>query len=1067
MKDNKDNLDETKIFKPINNESSDEVEIPRFTGLEETKIHKVVEENIEDDIDTDNIDSEHNNLLVDNGKKNLEAAEAELNQLLEQQNTNKINYENNDGNNDGDGDDSQMAKKKKKRFSRLEKFNITLIVLTTLMFIGFTVAITLWITLNDNRQDLDVDALSNKKSSILYDINGEPFFDSALYSEDGTAHTDIPYMEMDQNVVDAFISVEDSRFFTHIGFDVPRFTQAIFENLKTMDFDQGGSTITMQLIKTSHLSAEKNVKRKVQEISLSLELDKMISKDEIFEYYVNKINYGAGNSRGIENAAMFYFNKSATELNISEAALLAGVVNAPNAYSPLKDLTIATKRRNTVINLMYTHGYIDEQEAILAKSIKIENQITNESSKSVSMDANPYIDYVSVVIDEIKETMGIDIITTPLNVYTYMDPAVQEKIADIQNGVGYNYPDEIMQSGIVIGDNDTGEVIGVGAGRDSQFVKGFNRASDMYQQPGSVTKPLLSYALAFEHLGWATSHVVEDKPVIYAGTQHVLGNANGRYQGEMTLKNAVANSINTSAYLTLLQVEQSIGRTAVAQYLKESLGFSKVTTDQYNTQYSIGGSTFQISPMELFGAQAVMMNGGYYTKPHTVNYIETAENEKIEDQFNYAKTKVISEETAFLVSQLEAYNVTAGIINRMEVLGGRPYPVYAKTGTTDYGSDGVPYGIPVGAGKDQWMFASSRKYTSVVWMGWDKPEAGKQTYWTAAKYNANPLGWMNVQLLNTVHKGKANPGSVVKPAGVSEIKHILGTFPYANPIEGIESEYITNGFINSKFKNLVDLNADGVSIEKLDGFKSDITQDKYNKTVNIEWSEYPEGGAIKPKTYDISVGSVKATGTRLFDISWIFGPIEYEAEIYVDGKIVETVTSKEPKATASLEIPNGAEVKVCGYYKNSKNRGAETCVNVTNPDVDQAVVIPEFKTTTEVDQFIKENKLDTGKWKFVELDTTDKTKDKTIEVIYKAVGGPVTGQSYLESSLLKMDFEVRIYNYKPETTPPKPNPNPKPGDGTEEETDKPNPNPKPGEGNEGETNKPDKPDKPDKPGQDD
>lgn len=992
--ENSNNLDETKFYKAINKYTEDDhLEIPRFNSAEETKIVPTVNEESQEELEDDSV-------LVDNGKENIMAAEAELNSILRAQ-TN------------GNGDDPMANKNKKKgKLTRLEKFNIFLMTMTSFMIIGFIGALVIWTGLVSGLPELDLEALANQKSSILLDINQEPFFDSSLYSLDGTAHQDIPYMDMNQNVVDAFISIEDSRFFKHNGFDVPRFVSAMITNIKTVDFSQGGSTLTMQLIKTSHLSAAKNIKRKAQEITLSFDAENYLSKDEIFEYYVNKINYGAGNSRGIENAANYYFDKTAGELNISEAALLAGVVNAPNAYSPLSSLELATKRRDTVINLMLTHGYIDKEEADLAKSIKIENQLTDVASGIVTFDDNPYLDYVSAVIDEVKEVYGVDLIETPLTIQTYMDPQIQEEIAKIQNEENYKYPDAIMQSAVVVGDNETGQVAGIGAGRDSQLIKGFNRATDMYQQPGSTIKPLLSYALAFEHLGWSTSHVVEDKPVRYAGTDKILSNANNRYIGEVTLKDAVANSLNTPAYLTLLDVEGKIGRNAVATYLNESLGFSRVNTTNYNTQYAIGGSSYSISPMELFGAQAVMMNGGYYTKPHTVEYVITSDGEKIEDIFNYEKTRVISEETAFLVSEIEENNVSAGIINRMEVLGGRPYKVYAKTGTTDYGDTGLKYGIPLGAGKDQWMMASSKKYTSIVWMGFDKPIEGEDTYWTNAKYNANPLGKMNVLLLNAAHRNRANPGNVERPAGVSNITHVLNTFPYASPIEDIDEKYVTTGYINSKFNHLVDLDADGVSIEKLDGFKATLELNGNDKEISIDWSEYPEDGSVKSETYDISIPGAKATGTRLFDISWIFGPIQYEAEIKADGLIIETITSDSNIAKQKVNIPNDSKVTVCGYYKNNKTKGAETCVTVENKDTDQAITLPKFTSLQDLQDFANTHKLSPSQIKKGDNEkTTELNLDNTFAGVWYAGLKLEEGVAYKQSSLKKMTFEYRNYEY--------------------------------------------------------
>lgn len=936
MENNKNNLDETKVFKTSDSnidELDETLNIP-FTSKKEISME-----------DTINLSEKE---LIDEGLSNIKAAEDEINQVLEVQN--------------GDDGDNNMANKNKKKLSGLGKFNIFLLTLVVIMFASFIGAGAFWLKISAGTPELDIAILANEKATVLLDKNDEQFFDLGMYTEGGATFKDVTYNEMSQTVIDAFVAVEDSRFFKHKGFDIPRFSKAIIENVSAGSFAQGGSTITMQLIKNSHLTAAKNIERKAEEITLAFELERTIGKEKIFEYYVNKINYGAANSRGLESAAQYYFNKSASELNISESALLAGIIKLPNAYSPIQNLDSAYRRRNQVLDLMLYHGYIDEEESKLAKSIKIENQLTDESSSELSTTDNPYIDYVNAVIDEVYERLGIDIVATPLTIYTHMDPTIQEDVANIQNSEGFQYPDEYIQSAVAIGDNETGALIALGGGRDSQVVKGRNRATRMFQQPGSVTKPLLSYALAFEHLGYATSHVVEDRPVQYAGTNFIMGNADGRYRGEMRLKDAVAQSINTPAYATLLAVEDEIGRTAVADYLHDSLGFTKVTRENYNAQYAIGGSDFQISPAELFGAQAVMMNGGYYTKPHTIRYVETAENEIIKDEFDYPKTKVISEETAYLVSVLEENNVSAGIINRMEVLGGRPYRVYAKTGTTDYGDHGVQYGIPSGAGKDQWMFASSKAYTSVVWMGWDKPEAGKETWWTNYKYGMNALGKMNVRILNTVHQGKENPGNVERPTGISNITHVLSTFPYANPIEGMESQYITTGEINSKFLDLVDLDKTTIDVETVEKFKADVKVNGKQKTVSLTWTEYPEDGAIKGKTYDISLGNRKATGTRLFHPSWIFGPVQYKATIYVDGEKLEEVTSEDNAFAKDFTIDNNKTIKICGYYGNTKQDGNETCVTPENPEIDEKITIPFIELKEQVEDFIEKYKLKMKNW---------------------------------------------------------------------------------------------------------
>ena len=182
----------------------------------------------------------------------------------------------------------------------------------------------------------------------------------------------ITYADLPQVVIDAFISIEDSRYFVHNGFDLPRFTKAAMTNLITslktgdISFDQGGSTFTMQLVKNTYLSAEKSIPRKLKEIYLALQLDTQISKKRVLELYLNMINFGAGTTRGIANAAKYYFGKDVNALNLTEAAYLAGVINAPGMISPFLfgDIEVATTRRNEVLDLMVQIGRASCRERV-------------------------------------------------------------------------------------------------------------------------------------------------------------------------------------------------------------------------------------------------------------------------------------------------------------------------------------------------------------------------------------------------------------------------------------------------------------------------------------------------------------------------------------------------------------------------------------------------------------------------------------------------------------------------------------------------------------------------------
>ena len=285
--------------------------------------------------------------------------------------------------------------------------------------------------------ELNPDDFTAAQSSKIFDSEGTIIANIGLQIREN-----ITFEELPQSVIDAFVAIEDSRFFEHNGFDLPRFTKAVFENLKTMSFSQGGSTFTMQLVKGTYFETEEatavrsglaGVNRKIQEINVALKAEKVISKKEILTFYLNKINYGVPkNRRGIQTAAQYYFGKDISEVSLLEAAVLAGVINAPNLYSPINNLELSEKRAHTVLDLMVYHGYITKKEAELSKSVPLENLLVGElSSNSANIAHQAYVD---AVVDEVIKLTGQDPVMVPMRIYTSMDSTLQNKFEQIQNG---------------------------------------------------------------------------------------------------------------------------------------------------------------------------------------------------------------------------------------------------------------------------------------------------------------------------------------------------------------------------------------------------------------------------------------------------------------------------------------------------------------------------------------------------------------------------------------------------------------------------------------------------------
>ncbi len=643
-------------------------------------------------------------------------------------------------------------------------------------------------------------------STKVYDKDGNLIADIGTQIIENIHFDDLP-----QITIDAFVAVEDSRFFEHEGFDVPRFTKAILENIRTLSFGQGGSTFTMQLVKGTYFETEDSlaarsgldgVNRKIQEISLALEAEKIVDKERILEMYLNRINFGVPlNRRGIQTASQYYFGKDVSELGLVESAMLAGVINAPNAYNPIKSLELATQRTHIVLDLMEYHGYISEEENILAKSVNIENLITGtlttESNDDTAVSSHPYQAYIDEVIQETIALTGQDPALVSMKIYTSMDTELQTHIEAIENGQidEVEWPNDIIQTGIVSMNQVTGEILAMGGGRFYEGERLFNRATDMIRQPGSSAKLILTYPLAFEYLGYSTQHILYDRPIIYTGTDVVIRNWDDKYRGPVSVAYAIGNSLNIPAIETMGAVAREISNAEVVAYLN-SIGFSRVTVDTFDSGYGIGGSTFKASPMEMAGAYSAMLNAGLYTTPHTITKIEFNDgSESIEP--SYTSEEVLSPQAAFITAMMMEQDVTGPYGNFMQVLRS-PYQVYAKTGTSDWGDTGLEYGIPEGAAKDKWMIAGTSEIVTAVWVGYDQAVADQISYLDRAQINLNLPGHINNSILDFYYADGDYPSSVARPADVVDITHVQGVYPYVPPTEATASQAVT-GYIKAEF----------------------------------------------------------------------------------------------------------------------------------------------------------------------------------------------------------------------------------------------------------------------------
>ena len=815
------------------------------------------------------------------------------------------------------------TKKPKKKIRK----SLIVLILIICMYIGMGTGVFLF--LKDKMKDapkLDVRDFIGQEMTNIYDCNGTLIQEIGAYMRDN-----VPYDQLPECVIDAFLAIEDSRYFVHMGFDIPRLMKSTLDYVRTGNADSGASTFTMQLVKNTYFSVEngeqsteraRTITYKIQQILLSAQLERYMNKEEILQLYLNKVNFGK-NIRGIQKASLYYFGKDCTDLDTNEAAILAGIVNLPNLYNPYEYLDYATNRRNTVLTLMANHGYITQEQKNLCMSVKIENLLVGENY--IPQNDYDYQSYIDAVIEEALVLTGKDPMVTGMDIYTAMNPQLQDTVDLLQNGYGgVVFPDATMQSAIVVMNNRNGEIAALGGGRDYSGARLWNRATQMYKQPGSSVKPVLSYALGFEVLGYTMNEVLIDRPMTLPAQSRILVNATGYYQGDVSIKEAVARSLNIPAIAVFEDITARIGVEKMVEYAR-SLGFRTIREDNYDLLFAIGGNEFTVTPLQLAGAHGAMINLGVYNKPHTIRRITTSDSRVYEPDME--GTRVLSSGSAYLVDLLMQNNVESGIFNYMQILK-RDYPVYAKTGTTDWGDDGLIYGIPKGAAKDKWMVASTAQYTNVVWVGWDQAVAGGNNYFSAEYSKLNVPGRLQEALLNAEeqYSDSAMRAGVVRPEDVHNITYVSGTYPHVEFEEGMPEYYRNVADVSDTgLANVPLIKKESIDQESLKGILACIKNDQ----LSIQWNVIPDpcSGSRNISLYDGN-NSISAWGGCMYSLTWLYdtGSISYQAEIFVNDKSVQTVTSDTSRITVPLSTKEDDTVKVCGTVTRNGTQSKEACI---------------------------------------------------------------------------------------------------------------------------------------------
>ncbi len=527
-------------------------------------------------------------------------------------------------------------------------------------------------------------------TSIIYDIHG---------NEIANVHADqnrkpVKLAQVPKNLQNAFIAVEDNRFYEHGGIDPRGIVRAFYANIRGRTVSEGGSTITQQLAKNAYLTQDRTLKRKIQEVFLALQLERQYTKDEILEMYLNQIYFGQG-AYGVQAAAQTYFGKNVEDLSLNECAMLAGIPKSPNYYSPLNNLQAAQERKATVLDQMEKYGYINSSTASKTKKEKL--NLVKPAKKEDTTPASYFVDYVTqTMIDK----YGADAVYKEgMQIYTTLDMDMQKAAEAAMKNLPNSRKDgngiEQPQGALVAIDPQTGYVKAMVGGRGTDQ---FNRATMAVRQPGSAFKPFV-FAAALENK-FTPDTVIDDSPIKDSNGWNPQ-NFDRSFHGKVTLREVAQHSLNVPT----IKIAKQLGIDKPIFYAQE-MGISTFVLDgpqnDKNLSTAIGGLTKGVTPLEITSAYGTFANKGLHVDPVVVVKV-VDRNGKVLEQAAPKTKQVISESSAAdLTSMLETV-VEKGTGARARLAD---RPAAGKTGTTD------DY-------RNAWFIGYTPDLVAGVWIGCD------------------------------------------------------------------------------------------------------------------------------------------------------------------------------------------------------------------------------------------------------------------------------------------------------------------------------------------------------------
>lgn len=483
--------------------------------------------------------------------------------------------------------------------------------------------------------------------------------------------------ELPSYVPDAIISTEDRRFYAHFGFDIVAFTRAMLTNIFMGRYAQGGSTITQQVAKNLFLTSQKNIKRKTQELLLAFWLEHKFSKEQILTLYLNRVYLGAG-TYGIEAASQKYFQKSSRDMNLLEAAIIAGMLKAPSRYNPIASAERAKARAKVVLQNMVNNDALTERQMKYALTLPV------GEDKSYKVQGADY--FADWVYREVNDYIGER--DNDIYVYTTLDQKIQENAEKILREAVLAAKNRNVSEGAVVVLNKSGEVKAMVGGIDYRKSQ-FNRAVTALRQPGSAFKPFV-YLTALQN-GWKREDRIDDVPLSIGKWKPE--NYDKKYHGSVTLDEALMKSLN----LATVNLSESLSRKDIIRTAKK-MGIS---TPVENTP-SLALGTFEVKVVDMAAAYSAIANGGYATWPHAIKEVYTRDGYQLYQREADTENRILDAGAVKDLTKMLEKVISQGTGRRAKI----PGFAAGKTGTTqDY--------------RDAWFVGFTDEYVIAVWVGND------------------------------------------------------------------------------------------------------------------------------------------------------------------------------------------------------------------------------------------------------------------------------------------------------------------------------------------------------------